>query len=310
MIACGLWLHTICCSAFCRGMHEPALLSAQALIISLHHKSRKKLIFQRGDIYSLNFYYKDIFITLSNSPAFSEWLLSDCLWSTCVLRCWPQSVRHWCRHSWDSALIITVRMSQIKISSHVPFVWMVLHFYHSHMEPVWPNRSRTGFRPPVTSQPLSYLPHELWLYVSHMGHMTTRVLPHSTSSLQLTFCFVSVHLLLIRQLFARDFLQTFAVSGLRSESANGLSLSRLSGENRIHMGEVMENVGFVRICWWGVTFKQEEILKRHSWNVVLEVRRMLDVCFWFHTHVGLGNFKTRETWYGVQLIHNVALTAV
>lgn len=81
-----------------------------------------------------------------------------------------------------------------------------------------------------------------------MGHMTTRVLPHSTSSLQLTFCFVSVHLLFIRQLLALDFSQTFAVSGLYSDSANGLSLNRLSGENRIHMGAVIENVRFITNC--------------------------------------------------------------
>lgn len=144
---------------------------------------------------------------------------------------------------------------------------MVFQFYHSHMEPVWPNRSRTGFRPPITSQPLSYLPHKLWLYVSHMGHMTTRVLPHSTSSLQLTFCFVSVHLLFIRQLFARDFSQTFAVSGLHWKSANGLSLNRLSGENRIHMGVVIETVWFMRNYWWGVACRQKKTLKWHSWNV-------------------------------------------
>lgn len=36
-------------------------------------------------------------------------------------------------------LIITERMlrsSQIEMSSHMPFVWMALHFYHSQMEPV------------------------------------------------------------------------------------------------------------------------------------------------------------------------------
>lgn len=180
-------------------------------------------------------------------------------------------------------LIITVRMlrsSQIEMSSHMPFVWMVLHFYHSHMEPVWPNRSRTGCIPPVNSQPFSYLPLKPWLYVSHMGHTTTRVLPHCTSSLQLSFCYVSVHLLFIRQLLALDFSQTFAVSGLHSNSANGLSLNRLSGENRIHMGLVIENVLFITNCWWSVTSKQGKTLKRHSW-IVLEVGRMLDVCLLF-----------------------------
>lgn len=181
-------------------------------------------------------------------------------------------------------LIITVRMlrsSQIEMSSHMPFVWMVLHFYHSHMEPVWPKRSRTGCMLPVTSQPSSYLPQELWLHVSHMGHTTTRVLPHSTSSLQLTFCFLSAHLLFIRQLFALDFSQTFTVSGLHSKSANGLLLNRLSGENEIRMGVVIENVRFITSCWWGVTSKQEEILKWNSRNIVLQVGRMLDVCFLF-----------------------------
>lgn len=159
------------------------------------------------------------------------------------------------------SLIITVRLlrsSQIEMSSHVPFVWMVLHFYHSHMEPVWPNRSRTGCMPPVNSQPFSHLPQKLWLYVSHMGHTATRVLPHSISSLQLTSCFVSVHLLFIRQLLALDFSQTLAVSGLHTNSANGLSLNRLSGENRIHMGAVIENVWFITKCWWGVASKQEK----------------------------------------------------
>ncbi len=55
-----------------------------------------------------------------------------------------------------TGVIITVRMlksSQIEMSSHSPFVWMVLHFYHSHLEPVWPNCSRSGCMPPVNSQP-------------------------------------------------------------------------------------------------------------------------------------------------------------
>lgn len=94
-----------------------------------------------------------------------------------------------------------------------------------------------------------------------MGHMTTRVLAHCTSSLQLTSCFVSVHLLFIRQLFVLDFSQTFTVSGLHSKSANGLSLSRWSGENRIHMEVVIENVQLIPNCWWGVTSKQEKTLK-------------------------------------------------
>lgn len=153
------------------------------------------------------------------------------------------------------SLIITVRMlrsSQIEMSSLMPFVWMVIHFYHLHMEPVWPNRSRTGSTPPVDSQPLIFLPQKLWLHVSHLGHRTTRFLPHSISSLQLSFCFVSVHLLFIRQLLALDFSQNLTVSGLHSNSANGLSLNRLSGENRIHMGVVTKNVLFITNCWWGV----------------------------------------------------------
>lgn len=78
--------------------------------------------------------------------------------------------------------------------------------------------------------------------VSHMSQTTTTVLPHSISSLQPSFCFVFVHLLLIRQLLAPDFSQALAVSGLHTNSANGLSLNRLSGENSIHMEAVIENL--------------------------------------------------------------------
>ena len=112
------------------------------------------------------------------------------------------------------ALIIIVKMlrsSQIEMSSHVPFVWMVLHFYHSHMEPVWPSHSRTVCRP------LTYLPLERLLCVTHTAHSTTRALPHCTSSLQLNLSFVSVHLLFITRLFALDFSQTSTVSGLHSQ---------------------------------------------------------------------------------------------
>lgn len=236
------------------------------------------MIFQRGDIYSPNGYIE---MNLYYAENHQRCIYNSFKWS-CISRVVIVLllVVHLCILLWLTVpnvvvltpgcqtlmqahmrpgLIIIVRMSQIEISSLMPFVWMVLHFYHSHMEPVWPNRSRTGFRSPITSQPLSYLPHELWLYVSRMGHMTTRVLPHSTSSLQLTFSFFfSVHLLFIRQLFVRDFSQTFVVSGLRSESANGLSLKRLSGENRTHMEVVIENVWFIRNRWWGVASKHEK----------------------------------------------------
>lgn len=137
-----------------------------------------------------------------------------------------------------------------------------------------------------------------------MAHMTTRGLAHSTSSLQLTSCFLSVHLLFIRQLFALDFSQAFTVSGLHSKSANGLSLSRWSGENRIHMEAVIENVWFITNCWWGVTSKQERTLKWHLWNTVQEVRKMLDASYLLliHMHVSIGllpcsyNFRTGEPW--------------
>lgn len=227
------------------------------------------------------------------------------------------------------SLIISVRLlrsSQIEMSSHVPFVWMVLHFYHSHMEPVWPNRSRTGCMPPVNSQPFSYLPQKLWLYVSHMGHTATRVLPHSISSLQLTFCFVSVHLLFIRQLLALDFSQTLAVSGLHTNSANGLSLNRLSGENRIHMGAVIENVWFITKCWWGVASKQEHFFWNGTWNFVLEVGRILGACLLFAIRTltylcarayccgtitaGLRNFKTWSFRLILTTCQKVALTTV
>lgn len=181
-------------------------------------------------------------------------------------------------------LIITVRLlrsSQIEMSSPMPFVWVVLHFYHPHMEPVWPEHSRTGCMPPLNSQPFGYLPQKRWLHVTHIGHATTRVLPHSISSLQLTFCFVSVHLLLIRQLLVHDFSQTLAVSRLHMNSANGLSLNRLSGENRIHMGTVIENVWFVMIWWWGVTSKQKEYtLQQNSWNFVVKVGRTMAACLY------------------------------
>lgn len=56
----------------------------------------------------------------------------------------------------------------------------------------------------------------------------------------LLFCFLSVHLLFIRQLRALDFLQTLAISGRHTNSASGLLLNRLSSDNRFHVEAVIE----------------------------------------------------------------------
>lgn len=56
----------------------------------------------------------------------------------------------------------------------------------------------------------------------------------------LLFCFLSVHLLFIRQLRTLDFPQTLAISGRHTNSASGLKLNRLSSDNRFHVEAVME----------------------------------------------------------------------
>lgn len=158
--------------------------------------------------------------------------------------------------------IIIVGMSQIEIVSHKPFVWMVFHFYHSHMQPVRPSRSRTGHlgsgnlsasqlsasRATTVRRPrVSY---------DHMGFFCHVV--HHLYSL-LSFCFVSVPSAFHQTATRCDFSQApRIVSGLRSKSANGLSLSRLPRGNRIHMGAEMEDVWFTRRCWWGVASEQRK----------------------------------------------------
>lgn len=137
----------------------------------------------------MNLYYVENQSRLTcNSPRLSLVAVTDC---SAVEELTPVCQTLMQGHM-GRGLISTVRMlgsTQIEMSSHSPFVWMVLHFYHSHMEPVWPNGSRSGCMPPVNSQPLSYLPQKLRLYVSHRGHTTTRVLPRSSSSLQHSFLF-------------------------------------------------------------------------------------------------------------------------
>lgn len=217
-------------------MNGPTLLSAQASIIHLHHNP--KIIqynMRRLEIWysrKVKFILQSNLYLAENQEQFEVCLLCFVLLTTCLslvyspLADWACVVEltPGCQTQMQApmgpVLIITERMlrsSQIEMSSHMPFVWMALHFYHSHMEPVWPSRSRTGCTPPVNSQPPAYLPQRPWLYVSHMGRSTTRVLPHSTSSLQLTFCYVSAHLLFIRRPHALYFSQALAVSGLRSK---------------------------------------------------------------------------------------------
>lgn len=72
----------------------------------------------------------------------------------------------------------------------------------------------------------------------HRG-FATQSLYHFYSSL---FCFLSVHLLFIRQLRALDVPQTLAISGRHTNSASGLLLNRLSSDNRFHVEAVIEKV--------------------------------------------------------------------
>lgn len=64
----------------------------------------------------------------------------------------------------------------------------------------------------------------------------------SSSSLRLSFfvCFLSAHLLFIRQLHTLDFPQTSATSGHHANSASGLLLNRLSSDNRLHVAAATE----------------------------------------------------------------------
>lgn len=106
------------------------------------------------------------------------------------------------------------------------------------------------------SQPLSYPPRRLWLYV---GHATTRALPHTISSLQLTFfrfCFCT-----------SAFDQT---SGLRliprrprqcRVSVQVPQMACRLTDYQVKMefiwgGAVIENVCCITRCWWGVTSRK------------------------------------------------------
>lgn len=125
---------------------------------------------------------------------------------------------------------------QIKMSSPEAFVWMALHFYQSLLEPVWPRRSRNA----------CIQAHLRRSDVGHSGQRSTvkavKGFCHtvSLSSYSLLFCFLSVHLLFIRQLRALDFPQTLAISGRHTNSASGLLLNRLSSDNRFHVQAVIE----------------------------------------------------------------------
>lgn len=148
-------------------MCGPALLSAQILITS-HANCTQNWHFKVVTAILQNVVFKCTFNMLRTRKDFTcidlmIWFNSDFGFWTWVGQILMQA------HSLNGfvrgpSLIIMVRMprsSEIKMSSHVAFVWTVLHFYHPHMESVWPNSSRTGLGLPVTLRALTYLLHKL-----------------------------------------------------------------------------------------------------------------------------------------------------
>lgn len=144
----------------------------------------------------------------------------------------------------------------IEMSSHMSFVWMVRHFYHSHMVPVWPECSRTACesgkgkkerkigKKKERKKERSSSRSVIWLrrsrpYGWSCGHQDfwTR----TPSSLRLTLLLLFPFASASDQPTART---AAPPSALHANSANGLSLSRLPGENGIHMETVImiENV--------------------------------------------------------------------
>lgn len=120
------------------------------------------------------------------------------------------------------------------MSSPEAFVWTVLHFYQRLLEPVGPTRSGCA----CTQARLRRMA------VGHRGQRSTRAVPHSLFIIftAFFFCFLSAHLLFIRQLHRLDFPQTSATSGHHANSASGLLLNRLPSDNRFHVEAATEKI--------------------------------------------------------------------
>lgn len=97
------------------------------------------------------------------------------------------------------------------------------------------------------------------------GHVTARVLPHSTSSLQHTFLFCfstsAFHQTAVQAWFFHRVSQ-YQVTIQHLQTV----LNRLSGENKSRM-QMIEKVWFMANCWWSSVFEHEKNRKIAMLNI-------------------------------------------